>query len=170
MRCPSCRAENPEHAGYCGRCGTRLSVSCPECRSSNPATARFCAACGARFGAPVTSSATDAARPRGRESTGSGPGGGGAEHPVADAAPRLPEGERKELSVLFADISGSLSLIVDRDPETADAILSEIIAQLVEAVHRYGGTVNKIRGDGIMALFGAPVAQEDHAARACYAA
>jgi len=169
MRCPSCRAENPEHAGYCGRCGTRLSVSCPECRSSNPATARYCAACGARLDAHVTSGAPDAAPPSGPEPKRGG-SGGGAESAVADAEPHLPEGERKELSVLFADISGSLSLIVDRDPETADAILSEIIAQLVEAVHRYGGTVNKIRGDGIMALFGAPVAQEDHATRACYAA
>lgn len=170
MRCPSCRAENPEHASDCGRCGARLSVSCPECRSSNAATARYCAACGARLDAPAKPSGADAAPPCGPEPTGGGPGGGRAGPAAADATPRLPEGERKELSVLFADISGSLSLIVDRDPETADAILSEIIAQLVDAVHRYGGTVNKIRGDGIMALFGAPVAQEDHAARACYAA
>jgi class 3 adenylate cyclase/tetratricopeptide (TPR) repeat protein len=72
--------------------------------------------------------------------------------------------------VLFADISGSFALIVDRDPEAADAILSEIMERMRDAVHRYGGTVNKMRGDGIMALFGAPRAQEDHAARACCAA
>ncbi len=159
MRCPSCRAENPEHASYCGRCGTRLSVSCPECQSSNAATARYCAACGARLDGPAKSIGSDTSRRL-------GPTGPAAAAPLSPS----PEDERKEVSVLFADISGSLSLIVDRDPETADAILSEIIAQLVDAVHRYGGTVNKIRGDGIMALFGAPVAQEDHAARACYAA
>ena len=98
------------------------------------------------------------------------PGVAARDRAGAASAPPMADGERKEVSVLFADITGSFALIADRDPEIADAILSDVIHQLIEAAHRYGGTVNKIRGDGIMALFGAPVAHEDHAARACYAA
>ena len=146
MLCPSCSTENPEHAGFCARCGARLTMACASCGASNLPTAHFCTNCGKRLGAA------------------------GALADGAHAAPLPPEGERKEVSVLFADISGSLALIVDRDPEAADAILSEIMERMRDAVNRYGGTVNKMRGDGIMALFGAPRAQEDHAARACCAA
>jgi class 3 adenylate cyclase len=80
------------------------------------------------------------------------------------------EGERKQVTVLFADLKGSLELIADRDPEEARHILDPVLAHLMAAVHRYEGTVNQVMGDGIMALFGAPVAHEDHAVRACYAA
>jgi class 3 adenylate cyclase len=79
-------------------------------------------------------------------------------------------GERKTVTVLFADLKGSLELLVDRDPEDARALLDSVIERLMEAVHRFEGTVNQVMGDGIMALFGAPVAHEDHAVRACYAA
>jgi len=80
------------------------------------------------------------------------------------------EGERKQVTVLFADIKGSLELIESSDPEAAQALLDPAVNAMMEAVHRYEGTVNKVLGDGIMALFGAPVAHEDHAVRACYAA
>jgi class 3 adenylate cyclase/tetratricopeptide (TPR) repeat protein len=80
------------------------------------------------------------------------------------------EGERKQVSVLFADITGSLELISGRDPESAQAILNPVLEQMIEAVHHYEGTVNRLLGDGIMAIFGAPLAHEDHAVRACYAA
>ena len=80
------------------------------------------------------------------------------------------EGERKHVTVLFADLKGSLELIADRDPEDARRILDPVVAHMMEAVHRYEGTVNQVMGDGIMALFGAPIAHEDHAIRACYAA
>jgi class 3 adenylate cyclase/tetratricopeptide (TPR) repeat protein len=80
------------------------------------------------------------------------------------------EGERKQVSVLFADITGSLELITGRDPESAQAILNPVLEQMIEAVHYYEGTVNRLLGDGIMAIFGAPLAHEDHAVRACYAA
>ena len=80
------------------------------------------------------------------------------------------EGERKQVTVLFADLKGSLELIADRDPEEARQILDPVLEHLMAAVHRYEGTVNQVMGDGIMALFGAPVAHEDHAVRACYAA
>jgi len=80
------------------------------------------------------------------------------------------EGERKQVTVLFADLKGSMELLADRDPEEARQILDPVLERMMAAVHRYEGTVNQVMGDGIMALFGAPVAHEDHAVRACYAA
>jgi len=80
------------------------------------------------------------------------------------------EGERKQVTVLFADLKGSMELLADRDPEEARKILDPVLERMMEAVHHYEGTVNQVMGDGIMALFGAPLAHEDHAVRACYAA
>src|SRR5215813_3873232 len=80
------------------------------------------------------------------------------------------EGERKQVTVLFADLKGSMELLADRDPEEARKLLDPVVERMMEAVHRYEGTVNQVLGDGIMALFGAPLAHEDHAVRACYAA
>jgi class 3 adenylate cyclase len=80
------------------------------------------------------------------------------------------EGERKQVTVLFADLKGSMELLSDRDPEEARQLLDPVLERLMAAVHRYEGTVNQVMGDGIMALFGAPIAHEDHAVRACYAA
>jgi class 3 adenylate cyclase len=80
------------------------------------------------------------------------------------------EGERKQVTVLFGDMKGSMELLADRDPEDAGKLLDPVIEYMMESVHRYEGTVNHILGDGIMALFGAPLAHEDHAVRACYAA
>jgi class 3 adenylate cyclase len=79
-------------------------------------------------------------------------------------------GERKQVTVLFADLKGSMELLADRDPEEARKLLDPVLERMMQAVHRYEGTVNQVMGDGIMALFGAPVAHEDHALRACYAA
>ncbi len=80
------------------------------------------------------------------------------------------EGERKQVTILFADLKGSMELLADRDPEEARRLLDPVLERMMEAVHRYEGTVNQVLGDGIMALFGAPIAHEDHAVRACYAA
>ena len=80
------------------------------------------------------------------------------------------EGERKQVTVLFADLKGSMELLADRDPEEARRLLDPVLERMMAAVHRYEGTVNQVMGDGIMALFGAPLAHEDHAVRACYAA
>jgi class 3 adenylate cyclase len=80
------------------------------------------------------------------------------------------EGERKQVTVLFADLKGSMELLADQDPEEARKLLDPVLERMMEAVHRYEGTVNQVMGDGIMALFGAPLAHEDHAVRACYAA
>src|SRR5882672_9468974 len=80
------------------------------------------------------------------------------------------EGERKQVTVLFADLKGSMELLAERDPEEARQLLDPVLEHMMAAVHRYEGTVNQVMGDGIMALFGAPLAHEDHAVRACYAA
>src|SRR5207247_1093607 len=88
---------------------------------------------------------------------------------IRSARERL-TGERKQVTILFADLKGSLELLADRDPEDARALLDTVLERMMEAVHRYEGTVNQVMGDGIMALFGAPLAHEDHAVRACYAA
>jgi hypothetical protein len=80
------------------------------------------------------------------------------------------EGERKQVTVLFADLKGSMELLADRDPEEARTLLDPVLERMMEAVHHYEGTVNQVMGDGIMALFGAPIGHEDHAVRACYAA
>src|SRR6059036_2957808 len=88
---------------------------------------------------------------------------------IRSARERL-TGERKQVTVLFADLKGSLELLGDRDPEEARRLLDAVLERMMEAVHRYEGTVNQVMGDGIMALFGAPLAHEDHAVRACFAA
>src|SRR4029453_19638989 len=80
------------------------------------------------------------------------------------------EGERKQVTVLFADVRGSMELLVDRDPEEARKLLDPVLERMMDAVHRFEGTVNQVMGDGIMALFGAPIAHEDHAVGAGYAA
>jgi class 3 adenylate cyclase len=80
------------------------------------------------------------------------------------------EGERKQVTVLFADVKGSMELLADRDPEEARKVLDPVLERMMAAVHHYEGTVNQVMGDGIMALFGAPLGHEDHAVRACYAA
>src|SRR5512134_494268 len=134
----------------------------PACAFDNPAGHRFCGECGARLIATSSASRDVAPRP-------SDP----APRPLAEqvlASRAVVEGERKQVSVLFADLKGSLELLADRDPEEARKLLDPILERMMEAVHRYEGTVNQVMGDGIMALFGAPLAHEDHAVRACYAA
>jgi class 3 adenylate cyclase len=90
------------------------------------------------------------------------------ERPLATSG--IPESERKQVTVLFADLKGSMELLADRDPEEAQRLLDPVLEHMMEAVHHHQGTVNQVMGDGVMALFGAPLAHEDHAVRACYAA
>src|SRR6266850_3925266 len=173
MECPQCRRANPPETKFCGECGTRLQSLCSACQAVNPSTNKFCSECGQRL-------ATAAAAPA----------------PAAAAAPIAPparfaspeaytpkhlaekiltsksaiEGERKIVTVMFADVSGFTAMSEKLDPEDVHAIMDRAFDAILGAVHRYEGTVNQFLGDGVMALFGAPIAHEDHAQRALSAA
>jgi class 3 adenylate cyclase/tetratricopeptide (TPR) repeat protein len=159
MNCPRCQAENKADARFCEDCGARLEATCPSCGTSVTPGKKFCRSCGAaiatdpgnRFASPDSYTPKHLAEK------------------ILTTRSAL-EGERKQVTVLFADLKGSMELLADRDPEEARKILDPVLERMMEAVHRYEGTVNQVMGDGIMALFGAPLAHEDHAVRACYAA
>jgi class 3 adenylate cyclase/tetratricopeptide (TPR) repeat protein len=140
-----------------------LSVErCSSCRASIRLGQRFCPQCGTRFALLCAY----CGRPSPCGDTFCG-------HCGTLLLPAVGEGlesERKQVTVLFADLKGSMELLADRDPEEARTLIDPVLERMMEAVHRYGGTVNQVMGDGIMALFGAPLAHEDHAVRACYAA
>jgi class 3 adenylate cyclase/tetratricopeptide (TPR) repeat protein len=160
MRCPSCGFENPEGMKFCGQCASPLGRRCPQCGFDNPPGFAFCGQCAT----PLTEQ-LPAPQPQ-------------APHRYIPShlaekiltSKTALEGERKQVTVLFADLKGSMELLADRDPEEARTILDPVLERMMAAVHRYEGTVNQVMGDGIMALFGAPIAHEDHAVRACYAA
>jgi class 3 adenylate cyclase/tetratricopeptide (TPR) repeat protein len=159
MQCPRCQHENPTGQKFCGDCGARLAGSCPTCGAANPPGQKFCGGCGAALSRVDSReiAAPDAYTPK------------YLAEKILTSRSAL-EGERKQVTVLFADMKGSMELLADRDPEEARKILDPVLELMMEAVHRYEGTVNQVMGDGIMALFGAPLAHEDHAVRACYAA
>ena len=165
MQCPRCRAQNREGARFCRECGAAFALVCPRCGAQVESRSKFCDGCGASLAA----SAELPARAPSRFVT---PESYTPKH-LADrilTSKASLEGERKQVTVLFADLKGSMELLAERDPEEARKILDPVLERMMEAVHRYEGTVNQVMGDGIMALFGAPLAHEDHAVRACYAA
>jgi class 3 adenylate cyclase len=163
VQCPQCQQANPDAARFCNGCGARLEATCPECGQTNPPGSRFCNGCGFKLTVPSTTAPSlspttpEAYTPKHL-----------AERILTSRAAL--EGERKQVTVLFADLKGSMELLADRDPEEARRILDPVLERMMDAVHRYEGTVNQVMGDGIMALFGAPLAHEDLAVRACYAA
>ncbi|WP_439672944.1 Guanylate cyclase domain-containing protein (plasmid) [Cupriavidus necator] len=168
MRCASCGFENPAGAKFCEECGAKLVRACPACGQEASASAKFCSECGAPLSAtpPITALAPSA--------------------PIDYTPPYLAEriraaqadmeargtadGERKTVTALFADMAGSTALIHDLDPEDARRLIDPVLALMMEAVHHYEGYVAKSMGDGILALFGAPIANEDHPQRALLAA
>jgi class 3 adenylate cyclase/tetratricopeptide (TPR) repeat protein len=163
MNCPTCAHANRDSARFCEECGMRFAQSCASCGSDLRAGAKFCDNCGAPTGGPLPG---EKAKP---------------ELAPRDYTPRhlvekilqsksALEGERKQVTVLFADVRGSMELSGQVDPEEWHAILDHFFQILADGVHRFEGTVNQYTGDGIMALFGAPIAHENHAHRACYAA
>jgi class 3 adenylate cyclase/tetratricopeptide (TPR) repeat protein len=162
MQCPRCRAENREGRRFCGECGLSFAAACSSCGFLNEGSEKFCGGCGKSLAAAPTPAKARFTSPE-------------TYTPKVLAEKILTsksalEGERKQVTVLFADLKGSMELLADRDPEEARKLLDPVLELMMEAVHRYEGTVNQVMGDGIMALFGAPIAHEDHAVRACYAA
>jgi adenylate cyclase len=161
MRCSSCSHENRAQAKFCAACGARLPSACASCGAELPDGARFCDACGAPVGAPA---ATKGAPP---------PPGSYTPRHLAErilTSRDAIEGERKQVTVLFADVAGFTALSTRVDPEELHGIMDGCFQRVTEVVHRYEGTVNQFTGDGVMALFGAPIAHEDHAVRAVAAA
>jgi class 3 adenylate cyclase/tetratricopeptide (TPR) repeat protein len=163
MKCPRCQHENEAGAKFCEECATPLARACSKCGRPLSPTAKFCPECAHPTG---LSAALPAAQ---RFDSPESYTPRHLAEKILTSKSAL-EGERKQVTVLFADLKGSMELLADRDPEEARKILDPVLEHMMEAVHRYEGTVNQVMGDGIMALFGAPLAHEDHAVRACYAA
>src|SRR5438094_554607 len=142
--CPVCSTENPEGARFCMACGSPLARTCPSCGAHAQPGAKFCMECGASLAAPPPRAPAPAARD-------------------------MPE-ERRQVTVLFADLSGYTAVAETLDPEALHGLVDACLRRLGQEVERYGGTVDKYIGDNVMATFGAPVAHEDDAERAVRAA
>ncbi len=162
MNCPACGHGNRKAARYCDSCGRLLEARCASCGQSARAGARFCDGCGA----PLSPSAS----PRSVDSRA--PSAYTPKHlaeRILVEGPTL-RGARKEVTVLFVDVQGSTDLAAALDPEEFHAVMDGAFQRMLDAVHRWEGTVNQFTGDGVMALFGAPIAHEDHVRRALHAA
>ena len=169
MDCPQCRHANPAGTKFCGECGTRLQSLCPACQVANPATNKFCSECGQRLGEAAPSPAPVAAEiPAAPPARFASPDTYTPRHLAEKilTSRSAIEGERKIVTVMFSDVSGFTAMSEKLDPEDVHAIMDRAFEVILEAVHRYEGTVNQFLGDGVMALFGAPIAHEDHAQRA----
>ncbi len=159
MRCSRCGTNNPSTNNFCAQCGNALAKHCAKCNAENPPTSIFCGKCGAQ----LSDSAGAAA------ATTSPPASASGVRVAAEQADASPlEGERKTVTALFADIKGSMDLIEDLDPEEARAIVDPALKLMIDAAHRYGGYIVQSTGDGIFAMFGAPIAHEDHPQRALF--
>src|SRR5712691_7784583 len=172
MRCISCGLDNPDGAKFCIECATPLKQRCPSCGAENLPRAKFCGECAT----PLTGRSPAAKPPL--LPAGSPPASYTPTHlaerilaeQAALEARGASDGERKTITALFADLKGSTALIEGLDPEEARAIIDPALQLMMDAVHRYEGYVAQSLGDGIFALFGAPIAHEDHPQRALYAA
>jgi class 3 adenylate cyclase/tetratricopeptide (TPR) repeat protein len=183
MKCPQCQFDNPEGMKFCGQCGTKLAPLCGQCGAENPPGFKFCGSCGSPLAAaapapvppaptPPDTPAPAPAAPTLRPATAA---------PVHTYTPAhlaenvfqsktALEGERKQVTVLFCDLVSSTALADRLGPETMHLLLNRFFELALGEVHRYEGTINQFLGDGFMALFGAPIAHEDHALRAVLAA
>jgi len=160
MLCTKCNNDNPADASYCEGCGSKLELTCQGCKAPVSPGARFCKKCGTATGTARSDTRTASPFSEAQIKVAGDSG------PASEAL----EGERKTVTALFADIKGSTELMEDLDPEDARAIIDPALKLMIDAAHRYDGYVVQSTGDGIFALFGAPVAHEDHPQRALYAA
>jgi class 3 adenylate cyclase/tetratricopeptide (TPR) repeat protein len=167
MQCPACGRENREDARFCDGCGAAAQAACPSCGRELRPDARFCDGCGGAVGA--TASAGASAQPEAPERSPRDYTPKHLAEKILQSQSAL-RGERKQVTVMFADLQGSMELAEQIGAEEWHRILDRFFEILSEGVHRFEGTVNQYTGDGIMALFGAPIAHEDHAQRACFAA
>jgi len=162
MKCPKCQFENLEEMKFCGKCGSKLAILCDKCGFENPDGYDFCGKCGGPLQQAPDTSEIDYKKPQSYT----------PKH-LADKILTIRssiEGERKFVTVLFADVANYTSISEKLDPEEVHQIMDGCFKILMDEIHKYEGTINQFTGDGVMALFGAPVAHEDHAQRACYAA
>src|SRR5262244_1931286 len=157
MRCPSCHHDNRSDRRFCTQCGTKLAMGCPSCGAPIEVGEKFCGGCG------VTLTI-------GGRATTSAPAHAPLHAEKIRQAKATVEGERKQVSVLFVDVKGSMELAEHLDPEAWSQIMQRFFLLFCDSIERFEGFVDKFIGDGAMALFGAPIAHEDHAQRACYAA
>jgi class 3 adenylate cyclase/tetratricopeptide (TPR) repeat protein len=162
MKCPKCRFDNPEGIKFCGECGTKLEIICPQCNFSNPPQFKFCGECGYDLSKPTETPPIDYSEPQSYTPKF-------LAEKILTTRSSL-EGERKLVTVLFADVANYTSLSEKLDPEEVHQIMDGCFKILMDEIHKYEGTINQFTGDGVMALFGAPIAHEDHAQRACHAA
>jgi class 3 adenylate cyclase/predicted ATPase len=157
MKCPKCQTENPDSKKFCRKCGMKLALICSHCSSEYLPGDEFCGDCGQKLAQPLDTSRPASYTPK---------------H-LADqilTSKSALEGEHKIVTVLFADVANFTSLSEKLDPEEVHQIIDGCFQILMAEIHRYEGTINQFTGDGVMALFGAPLAHEDHAQRACHAA
>src|SRR2546423_2853928 len=178
MHCPNCGQDNPDGMKFCGECGTSFKRRCLQCAFENPPQFKFCGDCGTPLTEQVSSSPFQIPSNQSPTSNPQSPATYTPKHLAerilaereAMEARGAPDGERKTITALFADLKGSTALIEDLDPEEARHIIDPALRLMMDAVHRYEGYVAQSLGDGIFALFGAPIAHEDHPQRALYAA
>ncbi len=176
MQCPQCRQDNRDEAKFCRECGMAFAISCASCGNYLKEGSKYCDSCGSaasviapESSAPILSASPFFHAPSHLHTPSH-------LHPPSHLAKSIftseasQEGERKQVTVLCSDLKGSTEYIADLDPEEARSLLDPVLERMMDAVGRYEGTINQVMGDGIQALFGAPVAYEDHAVRACYAA
>lgn len=162
MDCPRCQFKNPDQFAFCGICGASLGKSCPKCGFLNKSDFKYCGECGAVLVEGQEIDSINYSVPKSY-----------TPKPLADkilSTRKLIEGERKLVTVMFADVADYTSLSEKLDPEEVYRIMDGCFKLMLDEIHRYEGTVSKFTGDGAMALFGAPIASEDHAQRACHAA
>ncbi|MBE9521683.1 MAG: AAA family ATPase [Proteobacteria bacterium] len=164
MQCPKCQFENPEGIKFCGECGAKLERICPSCNSPNPPQFKFCGECGNKIEIPTEKPPKDLSFDEKIEKIQKYLPKGLTEK-ILSQRDRI-EGERKHVTVMFCDMEGFTHLAEKLGPEEAYSIMDQVYEILIHKVHDYEGTVNEMTGDGIMALFGAPIALEDASQRA----